>query len=323
MKIIKTVGCMLMTLFLLFTPKYLTKNAQREYVDTRFLREHEQYAGTAVLYHIVRHRPYLGSLTSWLQKQAAAFENAHKGVYITVEGMDEDAFYERLEYGRRGDAYSFFSGSLYEDLLKPFETPDLTLRDGLFRTALAVPYCYSGYCLLKKEPTGSEASFFCADDILAARLGRGENTAPEETADTLYTDLRRAGDLIRYRDGFALAELQASDRFTDAVCWLGIDRDADEEKTAVIRMFFLWLLETERQGTLCSLGLLSVRADVRNEPPEPALKDVFRAYESIQTVDPFRWYAERDALRDDAALTRKGDGDAALRFTKRLQELIG
>ena len=312
-----------MVLFLLFTPQILIKNAQREFVDTRFVREQNRYEGTIVLYHIVRHRPYIGSLSAWLQKQADAFEKKHKGTYILVEGMDEAAFYERLEYGRRADAYSFFSGSLYADLLQPIEAPDLPLREGLKLSDRCIPYCYSGYCTLKKDPSGADGAQFCENDVLAARLGIGENAVSEEKAALLFTDFRHAGDLIRYRDGYALSELRAIDSFTDIVGWLGIDRDTDNEKAEVIRAFFSWLLGTERQQTLSALGLLSVRADVKNEPPEPALKELFRTYEKAETVDPFRWYSERDALQEDAAKARKGDGDAARRFTNRLQELIG
>lgn len=312
-----------MVLFLLFTPRILVENAQREFVDARFVRKAERYTETIVLYHIARSRPYIGSLTSWLQKQADAFEKKHTGAYIAVEGMDEAAFYERLEYGRRADAYSFFSGSLYDDLLQPFDGFELPLREGLFRTDRCVPYGYSGYCKLIRNPAHAEETPFCDNDVLAARLGVRENGAKEEKAEVLITDLRHAGDLIRYRDGFALSELQPVDAFTDAVCWLGIDRDTNDEKTEIIRAFFDWLLNAENQQTLNRLGMLSVRADVGNEAPETLLKGIFKTYETVKTVDPFRWYAEYDTLREDAALARTGDADAAQRFTKRLQELIG
>ena len=323
MKVWRTIGCIGMILFLLFTPQMLAEKAQEKFVDTRFVREKDRYEGTVVLYHIVRHRPYIGSLSAWLQRQAEAFEKKHKGIYIEVEGMDEAAFYERLEYGRRPDAYSFFSGSLYDDLLQPMESFDLPLREGLFSTERCVPYCYSGYCMLKKDPSGGEAKRFCEDDVPAARLGMGENEVPEEKADVLVTDLRRAGDLIRYRDGFALSELQPIDCFTDIVCWLGIDRNADAEKAAVLRAFYLWLLSADCQETLSGLGLLSVRSDVKNVPADALLKKVFAAYETVETVEPFRWYAEYDTLAEDAAAARRGDADAAQRFTNRLQELIG
>lgn len=323
MKVLRTICCVLLVVFLLFSPNLLLRKAQEEFVDQRFVRDTDRYRGTIVLYHIVRERPYAGSLTSWLQKRAEAYEKKHKGTYFAIEGMEEAAFYERLEYGRRADAYSFFSGSLYKDLLQTFTAEPVPLREGLFCTDRCVPYCYSGSCMLKKHSSGSGGGQFYANDILAARLGAGEDETTEEKAEILYTDLRRAGDLIRYREGFGTAEFFPIDSFTESVCWLGIDRDTDPQKTEAIVSFFDWLLNEPSQETLSNLGLFSVRADVRSEPPDALLKSVFQTYETVKTVDPFRWYAEYDTLREDAILARTGDVDAKRRFRNRLQELIG
>ena len=322
MKIVKRIGCILLLAFLLLTPRWLVAQAQREFVDARFVRSQTPSEGTIVLYHIVRHRPYCGSLTAWLTKQAEAFEKKHRGVYLTVEGMDEEAFRERLEYGRRGDAYSFFSGSLYRDLLQPLETGEVPLKDGLYQTDCCVPYGLSGYGMLLKNPPGEDGTHYYANDILAARLGAGTEEAGEQQAQVLVLDWRRGGDLMRFSDGFALAEWKPVDNFTDAVCWLGIDRDTDAGKAEILRAFFDWLLTAERQRTLTSLGMLSVRADIKDEPPDAQMKALYRTYASVSTVDPFRWYAEYETLTADAALARAGDADARRRFSNRLQELL-
>ena len=323
MKIFRIVCSVLLAAFLLFTPKLLYRNAQREFVDARFVRNEDRLRGTIMLYHIVRHKPYLGSLSAWLQKKADAYEKKHRGTYIAVEGMDEKAFAERLAYGRRADAYSFFSGSVYRDLLQPFSACETPLREGLFCTDRCAPYCYTGYCKLTKDPQDGDGACYYANDVLAARLQGGADGASEEKAQTLFTDLRRAGDLIRYRDGFALSELSPVDPFTDAVCWIGVDRDTSAEKAASVAAFVDWLLLPEQQQSLDALGMFSVRADVRSEPPESRLKEICKTYASVETVDPFRWHDAYDALSEDAAAARGGDGDAAARFTKRLQELTG
>ena len=321
MKILQKIGCVLLLAFLLFSPRWLILNAQRAYEDPRFVRKERTQTGTIVLYHIVRHRPYCGSITAWLQKQAEAFEKKHKGVYLTVEGMDEATFAERLEYGRRADAYSFFSGSLYRDLLKPTEAHALPLKDGLFQTDCCVPYAFTGYGKLLKDPSGQGGAQYYANDLLAARLFGGLNDAEEGKAQTLFVDLRRGGDLVRYSDGFALSEWEPIDSFTDAVCWLGIDRDASDETAAILTAFFDFLLTSERQQTLSAMGMFSVRADVKDEPIDAQMKAICRTYASVVTVDPFRWYTEYEALCADAALARAGDEEAKRRFTNRLQEL--
>lgn len=309
-----------MVAFLLFTPAWLVRGAQDPFVDARFVRKTDAYHGSILLYHIVRQRPYEGSLTQWLKARAAAYEKKHKGTYIEIEGMDEAAFYERMERGRRPDAYSFFSGTLYPDRLT--EIPDLMipLREGLTSTDRCVPYCYTGYLKLVKTPENPGEKAYYADDVLAARLGAGENDASEMKADVLYLDFRRAGDLIRYSDGFALSETEPLDNFTDAVCWLGVDRETDDRKAEVIRDFIGFLLAPDAQQTLNALGLLSVRSDVKNVPPSALLKQVFRTYETVETVDPFRWNAQYDALLLDARLARTGDEDAKARFFNRLRE---
>jgi hypothetical protein len=320
MKILRILLCFGMICFLVFSPKALLKGAQASYVDPRFVRDPGKSAGTIVLYHIVRHRPYTGSLTQWLKSRAAAYEKKHKGVYIEIEGMDEAHFAERLQGGRRPDAYSFFSGTMYPDRLKCIENLHFPYRDGLFQTDRCVPYCYSGYTKLIRTPDGSQERVFFANDILAARAGPVRRTETEDRADVLYLDLRRAGDLIRYRDGFALASPEPLDSFTDAVCWLGIDRDTDDAKSEILLDFFAYLLEPDPQQTLNALGLMSVRSDVKDTPPEPALKRVFRTYQTVETVDPFRWNAMYDSLLEDAKKASDDDSDARERFTKRLRE---
>ncbi len=322
MKVFRVILCVCMVSFLLFAPKPLTEAAQTRFVDARFVRKEPEYRGTITLYHIVRHRPYSGSLSAWLQKRADEYEKKHRGSVIAVEGMDEADFKERLEHGRRADAYSFFSGSVYRDLLADLPEIDAPLREGLFQTERCVPYCCSGYVRLLKNQSKHPAGRYFASDVLATYLNGGADTAEERNAEELYLDMRRAGDLIRYADGFANAEIEPIDNFTDAVCWIGIDRDADERKQAVIRSFLQWLLTEEPQQKLNALGLLSIRSDVRDSAPESALKAVFKCYETVRTVDPFRWYAEYDALSRDAALARSGDGEAAVRFANRLRELI-
>ena len=321
MKHVKRIGCIVLLLFLLLSPKALVTLAQREFVDARFVRKEIRSAGTIVLYHIVRERPYQGSLTAWLQGQAEAFEKRHKGVYLSIEGMDEATFSERLSYGRRADGYSFFSGSLYADLLKPYDFGAYAYRDGLFGTDRCVPYAFTGFCKLIRSPSDADGAAYYANDILAARLSGGTNEADEEKAQTLYLDLRRAGDLIRYRDGFSLAELRPIDSFTEAVCWFGIDRDADERKAETIAAFVQWLMEPERQQTLSHLGMLPALSFVRDTPPDALLTEVFRTYRSVVTVDPFLWQAAYDTLNADAALARQGDADARRRFENRLRQI--
>ena len=321
MKYIRLILCVLLITFLLFSPGRLSAGAQRSYEDTRFVRE-KAYRGVITIYHIVRHRPYSGSLSNCLQKRADEYEKSHRGSFISVEGISEEAFYERLEHGRRADAYSFFAGSVYRDLLCDISERGQIFREGLFQTDKCIPYCYSGYAKLVKNTDSKAEKIYYCDEIMAARQNADTFGITETAADTLYLDLRRAGDLMRYKDGFAQSVLEPVDAFSDAVAWFGIDRDTDADKTAVIEDFIDWLLREEQQIKLNALGLMSVRADVRNTPPETVLKPIFKAYETVRTVDPFLWYEQYDALKADATAACCGEEHAISGFQKRFEELI-
>ena len=168
MKNLRLILCIGMVCFLALSPNMLVRKAQESFVDARFVRDTDRYVGSILLYHVTRQRPYAGSLTQWLKTRAAAYEKKHKGTYIEIEGMDESHFFERMDSGRRPDAYSFFSGTLYADRLA--EIPDLgySYRDGLFQTDRCIPYCYSGYCKLLKTPDESNDRSYYVNDILAA-----------------------------------------------------------------------------------------------------------------------------------------------------------
>lgn len=322
MKTLRLILCVGIVCFLVFSPSVLIIGAQDSFVDARFVRKPQAFQGQIVLYHIVRQKPYSGSLTEWLKNRAAEYGKKHKGVHIEIEGMDEQTFYERLENGRTADAYSFFSGTMYPDRLRLIPDLKYAYRSGLFQSDYAVPYCYSGYCKLVKRQDGTGGKAYYANDLLAARNEAGENEASEEKADVLYLDLRRAGDLIRYKDGFALSTIEPIDSFSDAVCWIGIDRNTDERRAEILTDFVSYLLSEEAQITLNALGLFAVSENVKNVPPDSSLKKVFMVYQSVQTVDPFLWQAGYDSLLSDAKLARSGDREALERFRNRLRELL-
>ena len=113
----RAVCAALILLFLLYAaPRVGAGTGESFYVKNRQLPEPE-YAGTITLYHVVTCRTGQGSVTAFLQERAEAFSKRHCGVRITVEGMGEKDFLERLSHGRRADMYSFFSGALSEELL--------------------------------------------------------------------------------------------------------------------------------------------------------------------------------------------------------------
>lgn len=261
------------------------------------------YVGTIILYHIVTHKTYQGSVTAFLQEQAEAFNKRHFGVRIEVEGMGEDDFMERLSYGRRADMYSFFSGALYEELLQPAAfTSETALRPGLAVTAYAAPWLFSGY-------------------VLAEGGGSSPVAALANRAPTPVLDLRAWGDL--QRSGEERGEASFAGPFTDQVCYLGVDRNTSPERAEWCLKFYDFLLSEPVQRMLPALGAFSVRTDTPCPYGDGLLVKLDRSYEAVTVPDPFRYHTHRTKLLEEAEAALKGDESAKNNFFQRLAIVIG
>ena len=281
-------------LFLLYAgPRVGAGTGESFYVKSRQLQPPD-YVGTLTLYHIVTCKTYQGSVTAFLTERAEAFNKRHFGVRITVEGMGEADFWERMAYGRRADMYSFFSGVLYEELLQEVDfAPETDLRPGLTLTPYAAPWCFSGYV---KTTVGE------TDPV--ATLANG--------ATGTVLDLRAWGDI--QREGEMGADAAVAGAFTDQVCYLGVDRNTDEEKARV--------LSEPTQRLLPSLGAFSVRTDAPCPYGNSLLLDMDRAYKKVIVPDPFAYHTHRTKLREEAAAALAGDEGAKNNFFQRLAIVI-
>ena len=267
----RAAAALLILLFLLYAgPRVGAGTGESFYVKSRQLQPPD-YVGTLTLYHIVTCKTYQGSVTAFLTERAEAFNKRHFGVRITVEGMGEADFWERMAYGRRADMYSFFSGVLYEELLQEVDfAPETDLRPGLTLTPYAAPWCFSGYV---KTTVGE------TDPV--ATLANG--------ATGTVLDLRAWGDI--QREGEMGADAAVAGAFTDQVCYLGVDRNTDEEKA---------------------------RACLANS----LLLDLDRAYKRVIVPDPFAYHTHRTKLREEAAAALAGDEGAKNNFFQRLAIVI-
>ncbi len=299
----RAVCALLILLFLLYAgPRVGEGTGESFYVKNRQPPQPD-YVGTITLYHIVSRKTYQGSVTAFLQERAEAFNQRHFGVRITVEGMGETDFWERLSYGRRADMYSFFSGALYEELLQEADfAPEAALREGLTVTPYGGPWCFSGYVRTNRGET---------EPIVALASG----------AEGTVIDLRAWGDL--QRNGEMVREASAIGPFTDQVCYLGIDRNTEAEKARICRLFYGFLLSEPTQRMLSALGAFSVRADVFSPYGNAPLLDLDRAYKRVSAPDPFAYYTHKQKLLEDAKAALAGDETAKKHFFQRLAIVIG
>ena len=298
----RAAAALLILLFLLYAgPRVGAGTGESFYVKSRQLQPPD-YVGALTLYHIVTCKTYQGSVTAFLTERAEAFNKRHFGVRITVEGMGEADFWERMAYGRRADMYSFFSGVLYEELLQEVDfAPETDLRPGLTLTPYAAPWCFSGYV---KTTVGE------TDPV--ATLANG--------ATGTVLDLRAWGDI--QREGEMGADAAVAGAFTDQVCYLGVDRNTDEEKARACLAFYAFLLSEPTQRLLPSLGAFSVRTDAPCPYGNSLLLDMDRAYKKVIVPDPFAYHTHRTKLREEAAAALAGDEGAKNNFFQRLAIVI-
>ena len=146
----------LIAAYLIFMPGYFAST--RQYVELQTKVENtETFTGMITLWHVVRFKPYQGSMGAWLSKLALKFEDAHRGVYLEVLTMSEEECAVRMARGERADAYSFPAGwgdpdqftsgvSVRADYLGNLKSSGMWEGE-----RLAAPYGMSGYVLLVNE----------------------------------------------------------------------------------------------------------------------------------------------------------------------------
>ena len=128
-------------------------------------------------------------------------------------------------------------------------------------------------------------------------------------------DLRTWGDI--QREGETGANAAVAGPFTDQVCYLGVDRNTDEEKARACLAFYAFLLSEPTQRLLPSLGAFSVRTDAPCPYGNSLLLDMDRAYKKVIVPDPFAYHTHRTKLREEAAAAFAGDEGAKNNFFQR------
>lgn len=322
---VRIIICVLMVAFLLFSPAYLISVAKQDSYKEQIAIEPPKWQGKIVLYHVVTAKTYQGSVTYYLKTQAEAFEKKNRGVFIEVIGMDEQSYIERLSYGRRPDAISFFAGSVYLEQLMPLKNDYAGFKDGLKATEYAVPYFFCGYatCSISTAKTNGTV---CTSYIQAARLGLIEanddyNGFTNGNYKSAILDTKALGECHR-NENIVEMEVKPVDNFTDQVCYLGMTHGTDDDKAYWIEQFFCWLLDDKAQTGLSALGAFSVRDDFDQTFSQENLNILYSAYQTVSTVDPFLFYSNRSALIADAQLCVQGDNNATVRFFDRLTVVL-
>lgn len=127
-----------------------------------FVRETEppvkQRTGIINVWHVVKYKPYYGSVSTIMADAARKLEKKEYGVFYSVEGMMEEEYARRIERGEKPDVISFPAGLIDADGLSELDAGNYAeisgelLRAGSSEGKLyAIPYAQSPCVLIENN----------------------------------------------------------------------------------------------------------------------------------------------------------------------------
>lgn len=282
--------------YLVYMPRVLNEALGREYYREWLEPGGEEFSGTIIVWHVVGFKPYIGSLGSWMGRQASHIEKEHFGVYFEVTSMTEDEAMSLLSEGKRPDVFSVPLGWCSEDGIRELDTPEekIDVSSGLDNAKLkAIPYAASGMLLLY-DPVKLNPAL---DGLEGLNPGTIEDFKIRKT-DCCTADVRAAGDLYRAALSGKAEPFDAvpySDE-TSLVQYLCVNSDVDPGKLPYIHALIERVVSAQSQESLCELGLMPMNLDVKLEYEQPFLNELFERLRGNPTGIPntFDFWHSRD-----------------------------
>ncbi len=254
-RIVSAILFVLSVVYLFAAPHYFIKGIGSDPYREYFMHETEPTSAIIKVWHIVKFKPFSGSLGGWLKERAKSFSKRYVNVYFDVVSMSEDEAEEQLLRGETPDVISFACGTQPSELFREFSSKeDMRL--------LAVPYCASGYLLVYDPDAALETDL----DELAETAGTPAEFRSGK-ASSCICDIRAAGDLLRacLRGKCPSFEAEPINGENDLVQYAGLYRDIDDIKLPYASGFIEYLVSESSQTSLVSIGLLPVDGNIKAE----------------------------------------------------------
>lgn len=266
----KTVSAVLMAAMLLLIvllPRYASGLLGARSTLDWLMPKKESFSGVITCWHIVRFKPYSGSMGAWLEKHAKRMEKRHFGVYFEVESITEAEASRRSALGLFPDIISFPKGFLSgEELL------EMRIEASEEQTKAARSLALAASCellLFYPEKTDVEG---------AALIENAKKYSFEEfksgKAPCCIADARGAGDMQRLlaagkADYFDILPFKNE---TELVQFAGISASTAAEKLPYALELIELITGEAAQGELSSIGLMPM-----NDRAEPVYEQSFLA----------------------------------------------
>lgn len=253
-------------LFVLFLPDYVDDKLAQNPFEQWLEHKKENFSGIITVWHVVKFKPYIGSLGNVIKNAAASVEKNHFKVYFDVTALSLDDALQLIQNGEFPDAISFPKGFVDETYLHPLSEDERSAFDKLVDLSLgennsvvyAVPFAASCEFIIYYPDK------ITSDELTeeTARLNNADDFKKGKTA-CCMGDAHTVGEFMRLAASQKINhfELIPFDGKTDLVQFLGINKNCDENKLNYIFELFSVLQNKKTQKTLCEIGLLPLSHD--------------------------------------------------------------
>ena len=270
-KIISALLMVSMLMLIVLLPKYASGLLGARSVLDWLAPKKESFSGVITCWHIVRFKPYSGSMGSWLEKYAKRMEKRHFGVYFEVESITEAEAERRRAAGLFPDVISFPKGAVNSDELLEMqsEISDMQMQQ-IGARALAA----SCELLLiypdKTDETGEE--------LIESAKNHSFEEFRSGKAPCCISDVRGAGDMQRLADaGKADAfDVQPFSNETELVQFVGVSCGIEAEKLPYALEYIELITGDAAQTELASIGLMPMNAQAQSVYEQSFLTEAYR-----------------------------------------------
>ena len=271
-------------IFILLSPNYYGRRIGNDEYRSWMMYKREPSIGIIKIWHIAELKPYSGSISAWLKKEADRFASSYIGIHFEVSSFTLEEAEHEIDRGNYPDVISYKSGTVKNDKLRCIGAADGNISPSgcLGEKVYALPYYASGRILLydplKFIDKNGEEMIDHAGDLNDFKNGK---------ADSCVTDIRGYGDMSRALLMGKCCNFEALpiDAGKKLVQFIGIYKTTDDAKLPYALEYLNWITGNNAQMRLCGLGILPVSNIDNAQFDQPIIADLLSIFDT-ESIEP-------------------------------------